>query len=167
MRTLPALLISRLRFKSRLSSCQGECLPTATNRVHCSSRQRTTPLGAPNWQGLGSPFPAAAPIPYRLRVSTRPSLQNSAHSGRHGGSLPFSFGGRGRQAMHLPCKQAYVGALPIDSTSLRPLRCGGRKLPRRSSESGGGHYVPQSSGLRLGGPISTAGNSTNAQREAS
>ena len=29
---------------------------------------------------------------YRLRVSTRPSLQNSAHSGRHGGSLPFSFG---------------------------------------------------------------------------
>src|SRR5258706_1143302 len=28
----------------------------------------------------------------RLRVSTRPSLQNSAYSGRHGGSLPFSFG---------------------------------------------------------------------------
>src|SRR2546422_4423168 len=37
-------------------------------------------------------FPAAAPILHRLRVSTRPSLQNSAHSGRHGGSLPFSFG---------------------------------------------------------------------------
>lgn len=29
---------------------------------------------------------------YRLRVSTRPSLQNSAHSGRHGGSLPISTG---------------------------------------------------------------------------
>ena len=50
---------------------------TATIRVHCSSRQRTTPLGAPNWQGLGSPFPAAAPNSSRLRVSTRSSLQNS------------------------------------------------------------------------------------------
>ena len=39
--------------------------------------------------------------------------------------------GRGRQAMHLPCKQADVGALPTDSTTF------------------------------------TAGNSTNAQREAS
>jgi len=28
----------------------------------------------------------------RLRVSTRPSLHNSAYSGQHGGSLPFSFG---------------------------------------------------------------------------
>ena len=55
---------------------------------------------------------------HRLRVSTRQSFQNSAHSGRHGGSLPISRG-RGRQAMHLPCKQAYVGALPTDSTILR------------------------------------------------
>src|SRR5258705_5554209 len=37
-------------------------------------------------------FAAAAPILHRLRVSTRPSLQNSACAGRHGGSLPFSFG---------------------------------------------------------------------------
>src|SRR5258707_265971 len=34
-------------------------------------------------------FPAAAPIPYRLRVSTRQSLQTSAHSGQHRGSLPL------------------------------------------------------------------------------
>src|SRR6266498_3158393 len=54
-----------------MSSCQVECLRTATIRVQ---------------------FPAAAPILHRLRVSTRPSLQNSAYSGRHGGSLPFSFG---------------------------------------------------------------------------
>ena len=27
------------------------------------------------------------------------------------------FGGRGRQAMHLPCKQVDVGALPTDSTN--------------------------------------------------
>src|ERR1043166_204043 len=67
-------------------------------------------------------FPAAAPIPHRLRVSTRPSLQNSAYSGRHGGSLPFSFWGRGRQAMHLLCKQVDVGALPTDSTNFDSLR---------------------------------------------
>ena len=91
-------------------------------------------------------FPAAAPIPSRLRVSTQQSLQISAHSGQHRGSLPLQnpksegrspkeiptrsfevssdFGlrhsdfhrGRGRQAMHLPCKQANMGALPTDST---------------------------------------------------
>ena len=44
--------------------------------------------------------------------------------------------GRGRQAMHLPCKQADVGALPTDSTSLRPLCNGGRRLPRRSFSEG-------------------------------
>jgi hypothetical protein len=33
-------------------------------------------------------FPAAAPIPRRLRVSTQQSLQISAHSGQHRGSLP-------------------------------------------------------------------------------
>ena len=34
--------------------------------------------------------------------------------------------GRGRKVMHLPCKQADVGALPTDSTNLRPagLRLG-------------------------------------------
>ena len=65
-------------------------------------------------------FPATAPILHRLSVSTRPSLQNSAHSGQHGGSLPncIYIWGRGRQAMHLPCKQVDVGALPTDSTIL-------------------------------------------------
>ncbi len=63
-------------------------------------------------------FPATAPILNRLSVSTRPSLQNSAHSGQHGGSLPnrIYIWGRGRQAMHLPCKQVDVGALPTGST---------------------------------------------------
>src|SRR5439155_9340137 len=81
-------------------------------------------------------LPAAAPILYRLRVSTRPSLQNSAHSGQHGGSLPFSFWGRGRQAMHLPCKQAYVGALPTDSTILRLEPKQGEGFKRRMSSIG-------------------------------
>jgi len=83
---LPALLLSRLWVNT--------CLRTATE----------------------AQFSTTAPILYRLRVSTRPSLQNLAYSGRHGGSLPFSFWGRGRQAMHLPCKQVDVGALPTDST---------------------------------------------------
>src|SRR6266567_925267 len=82
-------------------------------------------------------LPAAAPIPYRLRVSTRPSLQNSAYSGRHGGSLPFSVWGRGRQAMHLPCKQGYVGALPTDSTiSLRETRPMHREKPHKLLQVG-------------------------------
>src|SRR5438094_1653940 len=82
-------------------------------------------------------FLATAPILYRLRVSTRPSLQNSAHSGQHGGSLPFSFWGRGRQAMHLPCKQAYVGALPTDSTiSLRGTRLKHRGRSHKPFEAG-------------------------------
>src|ERR1044071_7969924 len=82
-------------------------------------------------------LPAAAPILYRLRVSTRPSLQNSAHSGQHGGSLPFSFWGRGRQAMHLPCKQAYVGALPTGSTiSLRETRPMHREKPHKLLQVG-------------------------------
>ena len=53
------------------------------------------------------------------RQLARPSLQNSVRSGQHRGGLPFSWG-RGRQVMHLLCKQVDVGALPTDSTiSLR------------------------------------------------
>ena len=36
-----------------------------------------------------------------------------------------SFRGRGRQAMHLPCKQADVGALPTDSTN---FNCGENEI---------------------------------------
>ena len=35
-------------------------------------------------------LPATAPCLQRLSVSTQPSFQNSAYSGQHGGSLPFS-----------------------------------------------------------------------------
>ena len=83
-------------------------------------------------------LPAAAPILYRLRVSTRPSLQNSAYSGQHGGSLPFSFWGRGRQAMHLLCKQVDVGALPTGSTNfqLRETRPKYREKPHKLLQVG-------------------------------
>src|SRR5450759_4313123 len=37
----------------------------------------------------------------------------------------FPFRGRGRQAMHLPCKQADAGALPADSTNLPLQECSG------------------------------------------
>ena len=74
--------------------------------------------------------------PRRLRVSTRQSLQNSAYSGRHGGSLPSSWG-RGRQAMHLLCKQVDVGALPTDSTiSLRGTRPMHREKPHKLLQVG-------------------------------
>src|SRR6185436_17432704 len=110
-------------------------------------------------------LPAAAPILHRLRVSTRPSLQNSAYSGQHGGSLPFSFRGRGRQAMHLLCKQVDVGALPTDSTILRlePEQRAGSK--RRMSSIG--LAKEDFSKLWMAGQFQTAGNSTNAQRGAS
>ena len=47
----------------------------------------------------------------------------------------FSWG-RGRQVMHLPCKQAHMGAVPIDSTNLRsvelrlgrPFHCGENEI---------------------------------------
>src|SRR6266700_3863355 len=45
--------------------------------------------------------------------------------------------GRGRQEMHLPCKQAYVGALPTDSTiSLRGTRLKHRGRSHKPFEAG-------------------------------
>ena len=45
---------------------------------------------------------------------------------------PAIFRGRGRQAMHLPCKQVDVGALPTDSTiSLRGTRLKHREKPHK------------------------------------
>jgi hypothetical protein len=65
----------------------------------------------------------------------QPSLQNSACLGQHQGGLPFW--GRGRQAMHLPCKQADVGALPTDSTNFKSLR------ETRPMHRGKPHKLPQ------------------------
>ena len=61
-------------------------------------------------------LPAAAPIfLYAERQLARPSLQNLSLPGAAPGRRA-NFRGRGRQAMHLPCKQADAGALPADST---------------------------------------------------
>src|SRR6266436_6200369 len=92
-RSLPALLISRLSFNGRMSSCHGDgpgAIPgSRTNSVQ-AARQHA----------------AESPKLSLLRAARR---------------QPAIFiWGRGRQAMHLPCKQAYVGVLPTDSTiSLR------------------------------------------------
>src|SRR5437016_453491 len=93
-RELPALLISRLWFNSRMSSCQ-------VDGPGAIPGSRTNSLQAARQHAAESP---------------KLSLLRAAR-----GSLPFSFWGRGRQAMHLLCKQVYVGALPTDSSN---FNCG-------------------------------------------
>jgi hypothetical protein len=54
-----------------------------------------------------------------VRQLAQQSLQNSVSSGQHRGGLPIS-GVVADKQLHLPCKQAHVGALTTDSTiSLR------------------------------------------------
>src|SRR5437764_8198727 len=92
--TLPALLISRLWFNSRMSSCQ-------VDGPGAIPGSRTNSLQAARQHAAESPKLSS------LRAARR---------------QPAIFiWGRGRQAMHLPCKQAYVGALPTDSTN---FNCG-------------------------------------------
>ena len=59
-------------------------------------------------------LPATAPIPQaeRQHAAESPKLSLLRAARRQ----PAILRGRGRQAMHLPCKQAHVGALPTDST---------------------------------------------------
>src|SRR5213595_2809252 len=108
--TLPALLISRLWFNSRMSSCQGDgpgAIPGSRTNSFQAARQHA----------------AESPKLSLLRAARR---------------QPAIFiWGRGRQAMHLPCKQAYVGALPTDSTiSLRETRPMHREKPHRLLQVG-------------------------------
>ena len=83
-------------------------------------------------------FPATAPIsqtsraPARAAESPKLSLPGAAP-----GRLANFRWGRGRQAMHLPCKQADVGALPTDSTiSLRETRPMHREKPHKLLQVG-------------------------------
>ena len=75
-------------------------------------------------------------FPQAARQLARQSLQNSVGSGQHRGGLPISWG-RGRQVMHLPCKQVDVAALPTDSTiSLRGTRLKHRAKPHKLRQAG-------------------------------
>ena len=81
-----------------------------------------------------------------VRQLARQSLQNSVCSGQHRGGLPTRkseiksrkfYRGRGRQVMHLPCKQAHMGAVPIGSTiSLRGTRLKHREKPHKLLQVG-------------------------------
>ena len=95
---------------------------------------------------------------HRLRVSTRPSLQNSAHSGQHGGSLPISGSWQTSNALALQASScgsvtrrlhqfhcgeneiqaslissASVGATPTPATNLG--RCSGCPTVNRASQN--------------------------------
>ena len=107
---LPALLISRLWFNSRMSSCQVDG-PGAT------PGSRTNSLQAARQHAAESPKLSS------LRAARR---------------QPAIFiWGRGRQAMHLLCKQVDVGALPTDSTiSLRETRPMHREKPHKLLQVG-------------------------------
>src|SRR6185436_19681110 len=102
---LPALLISRLWFNSRMSSRQVDgpgAIPGSRTNSSQAARQHA----------------AESPKLSSLRAARRQPA--------------ILFWGRGRQAMHLLCKQVDVGALPTDSTiSLRETRPMHREKPHK------------------------------------
>src|SRR5688572_17065249 len=82
-------------------------------------------------------LPTAAPIRYRLCVSTRPESPKLSLLRAARRQPAIFIWGRGRQVMHLPCKQTYVGALPTDSTiSLRETRPMHREKPHKLLQVG-------------------------------
>src|SRR5262245_11965279 len=90
-------------------------------------RQRAYPVAIP-----GSRTNSYAARQPRSRVSkTQPAWGSTT------AACQF-FRGRGRQAMHLPCKQAHVGALPTDSTNfqLRETRPKYREKPHKLLQVG-------------------------------
>jgi hypothetical protein len=103
-------------------------------------------------------LPAAAPISIKPRTSlcSRVSKTQPAWgSTRAACQFPW---GRGRQEMHLPCKQADAGALPADSTN---FNCGENEIQASliSSASVGATPTPATnfgrcSGCRSVKPVS-------------
>ena len=61
-------------------------------------------------------FPATAPISKQAEHQPRSRVSKTQLARGSTEAACQFFRGRGRQAMHLPCKQANAGALPADST---------------------------------------------------
>ena len=80
--------------------------------------------------------------PHQFPISRAPACAAESPKLSLPGAAPgrlanFHFWGRGRQVMHLPCKQADVGALPTDSTNFNSLR------ETRPMHRGKPHKLPQ------------------------
>ena len=74
---------------------------------------------------------------HRPRASSRSRVSKTQFARGSTEAACQFFRGRGRQAMHLPCKQAYVGALPTGSTiSLRETRPRNRGRPHKPVQVG-------------------------------
>jgi hypothetical protein len=96
----------------------GRSLRTATG--YRSSRPFTFgPCGRPLFEW---PFPKANSIRRTPRASLRDRVSKTQSAWGSTKVACQFFWDRGRQAMHLSCKQAYAGALPADSTNFKFLR---------------------------------------------
>ena len=66
---------------------------------------------------------------FRISISRAPARAVESPKFRMPGAAPGRLAnfewGRGRQVMHLPCKQAHAGALPADSTN---FNCGENEI---------------------------------------
>ena len=79
-------------------------------------------------------LPAAAPQAARQHAAESPKLSLLRAARRQPAIFIW---GRGRQVMHLLCKQVDVGALPTDSTiSLRGTRLKHRAKPHKLRQAG-------------------------------
>ena len=108
--------------------------------------------------GCNSRQPHQFPL-YRPRTSSCSRVSKTQLAwGSTRAACQFPFRGRGRQAMHLPCKQADAGALPADSTN---FNCGENEIQASliSSASVGATPTPATnfgrcSGCRSVKPVS-------------
>src|SRR5436190_6871043 len=116
-RSLPTLLISRLWFNGRNVFLPGRVLAHG-HHPGAIPGSRTNSLQAARQHAAESPKLSL------LRAARRQPA--------------ILIWGRGRQAMHLLCKQVDVGALPTDSTILRlePRRLQGKDVLHRLGEGG-------------------------------
>ena len=95
---------------------------------NCCAARQLAQLGLQNPTGLGQHQGGA---PNCNAAASRPDFFIL-----HSSFCISFFRGRGRQAMHLLCKQVDVGALPTDSTSLRSKRRESEAAAPKRSEGG-------------------------------